>query len=289
MMNVRWQGFAAEQDDLVARWQLVGAGIHAAAVGRLLATPWWTKIHDGVYATNLAPVTERQWLRGATLSAPETYLAAASAGHVWGIRRLRRHSFVVVVRPGSGGPKRVGDLLVRRSTRLEGFVTTHDGHPITTVERTLIDLAPYLRPRQLARAVREALRLRLTTPAKLAGATLALRGARGTRRVRDLAIRYARLDLPGVRSDAESYAQELIDAAGLPRPANNRIVAGEEADLVWFDARVIVELDGPQFHLFPDEDLRKQAVWEADGWTVLRISTDDVYERPERLLALVPR
>ena len=48
---------------------------------------------------------------------------------------------------------------------------------------------------------------------------------------------------------------------------------------------LIIELDGPQFHLDAAEDLRKQRAWEAAGWTVRRIPTDDVYLDPERLLA----
>jgi very-short-patch-repair endonuclease len=288
MKHVHWQGLAAEQDDLVARWQLLRSA-PLWAVEETIRRADWRTVHDGVYATNHAPITERQRLRGATLTAPNTYLAAASAAHVWGVRTLRRHPFAVVVRPGDGGPRRFGDVLVRRSRRLEGWTTTHRGIPITTIERTLIDLAVFLGPRALARAVREALRLGLTTPARLAGATLALPGARGARRVRLLALRYAGLDLHRSRSDAESFAQELIAAAGLTRPDINRLVAGEEADLIFRAARVIIEIDGPQFHRFPDDDLRKQEIWEKAGWTVLRISSDDVYDRPERLLALVPR
>ena len=41
---------------------------------------------------------------------------------------------------------------------------------------------------------------------------------------------------------------------------------------------------GPAFHRFPGHDLQKQGAWERAGWTVARISTDDVYDRPERLL-----
>lgn len=60
----------------------------------------------------------------------------------------------------------------------------------------------------------------------------------------------------------------------------NRKFAGEEADLTWPQYRRIVELDGPQFHLDATEDLRKQRKWEAAGWTVDRLPTDDVYPVP---------
>src|SRR5947208_11630367 len=65
-------------------------------------------------------------------------------------------------------------------------------------------------------------------------------------------------------------------------------IAGEEADLSWPVLRLIVEIDGGPFHLDVGEDARKQAVWEAAGWTLKRIDADDVYERPRHLLAVAP-
>jgi very-short-patch-repair endonuclease len=68
-------------------------------------------------------------------------------------------------------------------------------------------------------------------------------------------------------------------------PAVNVRQHGEEADLSWPEHRLIVELDGPQFHLDAADDLRKQRRWEQAGWTVRRLPTDDVYLHPERLVA----
>jgi very-short-patch-repair endonuclease len=65
-------------------------------------------------------------------------------------------------------------------------------------------------------------------------------------------------------------------------------IAGEEADLSWAEHRLVVEIDGGPFHLDVGEDSRKQARWEAAGWTVRRLSSDDVYEHPLRLLELAP-
>jgi very-short-patch-repair endonuclease len=62
-------------------------------------------------------------------------------------------------------------------------------------------------------------------------------------------------------------------------------VAGEEADLVWLDRRRIVEIDGPQFHQFRDEDARKEAKWRKAGFTVRRVPSDAVYAAPDLLIA----
>ena len=67
----------------------------------------------------------------------------------------------------------------------------------------------------------------------------------------------------------------------------NVMQAGGEADLSYPSRRLIVELDGPNNHRFPTYDAVKQKRWERAGWTVRRLSTDDVYFRPELLLAAI--
>ena len=81
---------------------------------------------------------------------------------------------------------------------------------------------------------------------------------------------------------------EVLRDAGRPLPRLNASIAGEEADLSWSIPRLIVEIDGGPFHLDLGEDARKQALWEAAGWTVQRVASDDVYDRPHRLLGLAP-
>jgi very-short-patch-repair endonuclease len=61
------------------------------------------------------------------------------------------------------------------------------------------------------------------------------------------------------------------------------------ADLIWADQRLIIEIDGSPFHQDVGEDARKEAVWRAAGWTVLRLPSDAVYSAREQLLALAPR
>ena len=222
----------------------------------------------------------------ATLTTAASVLSHASAGAAWGHRPFDA-PFEIVTRHGSGGPEQVNGVLVCRSSTLTGNVTRLEGIPITTPERTLIDLAPHLGSNALARAVREAIRLQTTTPDDVFVALARHRGRRGTRRLHAAVSRYAGLPLHRSRSDAEALALELLRDAARPQADVNQRIAGEEADLSWPARKLIIELDGPQFHLDAAEDLRKQSVWEEAGWTVRRLSTDDVYLHPERLLALV--
>ena len=267
-MNVH--ALAAGQADILAGWQLRQLGWTAKAVERRLERGWRV-VHPGVYALTQAPLTRQQLWIAATLSAPCTAIAGASAGACWNFRPWQG-AFEVVVRKGSGGPKRLGALLVMRTRVMEA--TTHQGIPITTPERTLIDLAAQLDARAIAKATREAIRLRRTTASSLLDALLRHPGRRGTTQLRELAERYKDLPIARARSDAESYALERLG----PGPSVNVRIGGEEADLVWPEERLILEIDGPQYHLFPDEDARKEAAWREAGYTVTRISSDDVFK-----------
>lgn len=186
------------------------------------------------------------------------------------------------------GRRRLDGILVYRSLTLAGDVATHAGLPITTAGRTLLDLAPSLSDRALHKAMRESLRLRVVTIPHMRAVLARHPTAPGSGRLRALAERYARLPIWRTRSDAEAMALELLDRAARPIPLVNAVVAGEEADLWWPDRRLIIEIDGPGYHRLRDGDARKTAVWRAAGHTVRRLSSEDVFDRPHTLLALVP-
>jgi hypothetical protein len=284
-MAVHLRKLAAEQHDLVAAWQLVAAGWSRRMIRQHLTGHGWRTVHPGVYALNAAPMTREQLWMAATLTAPDTVLSHASAGACWGFR-LWTARFETVMRRGTGGIRQLPGLVVCRSDRLAGDITSNDGIPITTPARTLIDLSAHLSPNALGRALREALRLRLTTTPELLHALGRHQGRRGTRQLLEFVTTYADLPFGRARSDAEILGFYVLREAGVPLPQLNVKIAGKEADLVWRHRKYIVEIDGPQFHQISSEDARKQALWEAEGWTVRRLPSDDVYYRPELLIAL---
>jgi hypothetical protein len=105
---------------------------------------------------------------------------------------------------------------------------------------------------------------------------------------RQRSLEAANLPLHLTRSDAEALGLALLANAAVPPPRVNVRIAGVEADFSWWDLRRIIELDGPQWHGFRTEDERKTRAWEAAGWSVHRLPTDNVYAFPGRLLALAP-
>jgi very-short-patch-repair endonuclease len=284
-MDVDLRELAAAQADVVAGWQLIARGWTRRQVERRAEAGGWTTVHQGVFALTHAPLTQRQTWFAATLTAPGTVLSHDSAALCWGFS-TRQPGLPTVTRPGSGGPRTLDGVTAFRSRLLADETTRCDGIVVTSVERTLIDLAAKHSRAATARNVREALRLELTNIRRLVATLSRHRGRRGTRFLWELVDRYGGVPYSRTRSNAEARALEVLqDADLLPAGVNVR-VAGEEADLAWHERRLIIEIDGPQYHRFKDVDERKQRCWEAAGYQVLRIPSDDVYANPDRLIAL---
>jgi Protein of unknown function (DUF559) len=287
MRDVEAAEIAGRQFNRVSRRQLRALGMTETMIDERLRSGRLVAVEDGVLA--IAPVLEDDWGRwmGATLTTPDTELSHVSACAAYGAWSLPR-DFETVTRPGNGGPRRHGGLLVFRSLTLEGETTELNGVPITTIERTLIDLARSVSRPALARALREAVRLKLTTVHRVADAHGRSSPRRRSKALAQAIARYTGLPLERARSGAEVRAMEVLRDAGRRLPLLNERRAGEEADLSWARQRLIIEIDGGPFHLDVGEDARKQAIWDAAGWTVRRIPSDDVFVFPERLLALAP-
>jgi hypothetical protein len=289
MSDVQLIELAARQHNRVSRTQLEARGYKPRAIqhriesGRLAFAE-----HDGVYAVAPRLDDDRGRLMAATLTAPDTYVSHESAVFAHGIWTAHR-AVDTVTRPGNGGPTLHGNLLVYRSETLAGDTAFLGPIPITTAERTLIDIAPRVSERALAHALREFVRLGVTDTETIAEALGRHRGRRGVGKVGRILERYAGIPIARARSGAEVLAMRILREAGHELPKLNVRIAGEEADLSWRRRRLIVEIDGGPFHLDVGEDARKQAVWERAGWSVRRIPAGAVYDEPWRLLALAPR
>jgi hypothetical protein len=275
-MDSHLRRLASGQMDVVAAWQLLRGDWTPKKVQHHAASRGWRRLHPGVYVLSQAePSREQRWW-AAALTAPETFLSHGSGGDCFEIYAFER-PYEVVTRPGQGGRRRQGGVLVFRSKLLEGETTTHGGIPITTAERVLVDLVPSLDERRAGRCFREALRLRRTTTGRILRCVE--RHGRQPALLAALARRYAKLPYGRTRSDAEALALELLHDAGVETPLVNARIAGEEADLAW-PPSLIVEIDGPQFHQFRDEDARKAARWREAGYDVRRVSSGLVYDAP---------
>ena len=277
---------SSRQEDIFARWQLLGADWTNDMVRHRATDEAWRTVHSGVYTRCHGPLTQRQLWIAAVLTAPGSFLAGFSATALHGYWS-GDGDHETVVRAGSGGPRRYPGLLVLRSSTLDGATDKKAGIPVVSAERALVDVAADLsRIGQLGKAFREASRLKCLDAHSLGRA---LRGQRGTAALAALCERYATIPYYRCRSDAEARGLEILWDAGFVLPRVNWKLRGPRPDFWWPQVRFIIEIDGDQYHQFPDEDARKQALWEGAGNTVARIDSQDVYYRPERLIALADR
>lgn len=138
------------------------------------------------------------------------------------------------------------------------------GVPTTTIRRALADLRAVLPPAELARAVHDALTRRLITREQAA--------------VLDPGV-------PVTRSRFERALLELVAEYGLPRPSMNTIVEGQEVDAVWPDHRLVVELDGFEYHATRHQfgrDRRRDADLQEAGFRVIRLAWEDLADPVRR-------
>ena len=144
--------------------------------------------------------------------------------------------------PGDGGDGGLDGGMgrpLRRRRRLDASDQTRiDGIPITTVARTLFDLADVLPERQLERAFEEAERLRLFDLAAIEAVCARGRGRRARRRV--LALLNALREPPATRSELERLFLDFCRAYGLPEPVFNVVIEGYEVDAWWPGTLIVV-------------------------------------------------
>jgi very-short-patch-repair endonuclease len=271
---------AGEQWAVITWAQLLQAGLSRPAVTRRVRSGRLHRLHRGVYSlvprTALAP--EGLWLAGVLACGIGAALSHRSAGMLWDVLE-RDCSFVEVTAP-IGRAQHVAGVRLHRSRTLSEHVVIRRGIPVTTLERTLADLADVVSPAQLRRAAQQAEFLR----SKIGPAGDPWRhanGRRGAPTLRTLPLLRARAGMTW--SELEYRMLRICRQAGLPAPECNRRIAGYRVDFVWRSERLIVETDGGQAHLTAtafEEDRRRDVELMLAGWRVARFTWAAIVREP---------
>ncbi len=273
---------AAGQHGLVTREQLLAMGLTARGIQHRCARVRLHRVHGGVYAVGCLVMTTHSRAMAAVLACgPNAVLSHRSAAALWELV------------PAPGGPvdvtavgkrRRRGVIAHRSRTLGPGDVTKRSAIPVTTPLRTLVDLADVVDDRTLARAVNEALLLRLVGRDDLANAQARAMGRQAATRLKPF-VEVA--DAP-TRSVLEDAFLALVQRARLPRPEVNGRIAGYEVDMLWRAERLIVELDGRAAHdrsqTF-EHDRERDAELTDAGFRVVRVTWRRLREQPEREMA----
>jgi very-short-patch-repair endonuclease len=275
-------GLADLQHGIVTRRSLLAAGIGRRAINHRIASGRLHPVHRGVYVVGHWNLSADGRRMAAVLAAgPGAVLSHRAAGSLWG---LWRSDVIEVTRESPWRPRaRIGGHELPLPA---DEVTIERGIPVTTVPRTLFDLASVLPRSQVERAINEAEVRRLDGPLSLPDLL-----HRYPRRWGSVVVRAILGEGVAVtRSELEARFVHFLRAHSLPAPAFNAglFVAGRwiECDCVWQDRRVVVELDGLAVHgtaaAFERDRARDRAL-NANGWRTVRLTWRQLHGEPEAL------
>jgi len=284
---------AARQWGVVARRQVLDAGLSRKVVANRVRSGHLVGLHRGVYAVGHARLRrEGRWLAAVLAVGPGAVLSHRDAA---GLHGLRPANHVRVDVTTTRQPRAIDGIAIHRTTVLDAQdITTVSGIPVTTVARTLVDLAGVVPHDHLTKAIKEAERQHTFDLRQVEAALTRTRGrtGRGHRALKQAIEEYAALGLSATDSALEDAFHRLVKSSGLPSPATNSYVEGFKVDAVWRTQRVAVELDGWAHHHTRhsfEKDRERDQKLTAAGWRVVRFTHRQVTSRPDRVISTLRR
>jgi very-short-patch-repair endonuclease/predicted transcriptional regulator of viral defense system len=277
---------AGGQYGVVSRAQLRGLALSDGAMTDRCRRGRLHRVHHGVYAVGHTVLGGHgRWLAAVLACGPGAVLSHASAAALWGLRPSA--ALTVDVTVARGGTRKRPGLRIHRTRSLDGQTTVHEGIPVTTPARTILDLAATLRGRPLERVLDQAENTRLTHVAALDALARAHTGHHGASKL--LAALHDHT--PGTtltKSELEERFLALCQNHGLPRPRVNHHVAGLEVDFVFSAHRLAVETDSWRFHRTRaafERDRERDAILAVAGYRSLRFTHRQLQNEPATVAA----
>ena len=289
-MEPRIAELATRQHGVVARRQLIEHGLTPRMIDRRLESGRLLGLHRGVYALGHLRLSRRgRWLAAVLACGPAAVLSHASAAALWGLTRPGSGPVDVIVRSGRGRSGHAGIFMHEGRPRgsERGLV---DAIPVTTVPRTLLDLAEVVDQEGLRRAFEEADRLRLLEMRSLEAVCALSRGRRGLRALRPLIA--GAIEPVTTASPLEDRFAAFCRDHRLPPPVTNVPVLGHEVDALWRRQGVVVEMDGFAFHRHRaafERDRARDAELVAAGYRVVRLTNRRLLDEPAVIAAQLRR
>jgi very-short-patch-repair endonuclease len=270
--NAAIWGLVRRQHGAIARRQLLKLGLSPRQIERRIVSGRLHPTWRGVYAVGRPLLgTCGRWMAAVLACGPNAALSHGSAAALWGFGDEHGNTIDVSVPAERRGRLR-GIRVHRRTESVLGDVLMHEGIPLTSPVRTLIDQATRLRPMQLERAVNEADKLDRARADVLFASLDDYRGQPGVAPLRKL------LDPLAFRlsdSELEQRMRPLARAAGLSAPETKAWVNRYEVDFYWPELGIVVEADGLRYHRTASQQkrgLERDQAHLASGMWPLRFS-----------------
>ena len=267
---------ARSQHGVIALRQMLRIGLGRDATKLRLRNGRLHPLHRGVYAVGHRVVSASGHRMAAVLAAGDDgALTHDDAAAEWAM--LQKTGGLVHVTTPRILRSRPGLLLHRRRLPADE-VTVLDGIPITTVPRTIFDLAATAPRRRVERALHEAEVQRLTDKLSLPDLLARYPGARGSALIRALLADHSVADSITKEGIVDLFF-DFLDECDLPRPLTDHWISANgssyECDCAFLEPRVIVELDGYATHStrrkFESDRIRDRDLHLA-GWLPVRVT-----------------
>lgn len=289
-----WLALASEQAGAVSRTQMRACGATESTITRRVAEGRLRLVLPGVYVVAGAPdtVAQRRWIALLAIG-PAAVLSFDTAARIHRLAAVAADGPTVVTVPHSGWQKLPGITVHQISDVRDDHVERIDGMPVTTIDRTIVDLAASWRRGRLRLLVEDAVAAKRTTDARI-GACLTSVARRGKPGVRALA---GVLDErgPGKAPPASQLERDffgLVGRSSLPEPVAQYPLPRRDgvrnlSDAAWPEVKLIAETDGRRWHqrladMRKDRDRDVQAA--AAGWQVVRFLHEHVVGAPDETI-----
>jgi hypothetical protein len=264
---------ARRQWGVLTRAQLTEFGLGDRGVWDWVGSGRLHRLYRGIYAYGHDRLrAEGRWLAAVMACGRGAVLSHRTAAQLWGIRQTNSALVDVTVPTQNGRIRRAG-IRIHRSGRLAPEeITERDGIPVTTVARTLLDLADVLDPQALRRAITEAEYRGVFDYTALIAVVQNNPGRRGAKLMRAAEAAGHR-----TRSPLEDRFLAFVERWGVEEPESNVWLDGYEVDFLWRRVGLAVEVDGGAEHgtrhAVNADRLRDRVLWRR-GIRTIRLTSE---------------
>lgn len=282
---------AACQHGVFSVEQAVERGMSVDQVKRRVSAGRWRRVMPGVCAIAGSPESWRQRLKASALwFGPRCVFSHRTAAALWGLSTFDAEAGPVVIASTRHVTAPAGVRVFRMTALLPRELGSISGLRVTSVERTLLDLAAEERESDVEAALDEAVRQKLTTLERLGAFIDRAGGTPGIRVLRRLHSK--RTGLGGVpESELESRVLAVLEEYGMPRPVLQQKVTSRgrryRLDFRFPGTPIVLEADGYAWHSSIDAfeaDRRRINALTVRGFRVLRWTWAALHDRPEELI-----
>ncbi len=281
---------ARRQHGVISRTQLVALGMSRHQIEHRVQTERLIAARPGVYTFAGTPRSDRQALWEAVLWAGrDATVSHRAAAVVW------RFESIACANPELWTPRRLraSDVIVHRGVVPARDRGLREGLPITSVTRTLSDLAAVIEEEVLEGAIEEARRRHLISDDRMRRdfGRMSARGRPGSQALGRLTREFE--GSAPTESRLEVRVLRILRNAGIATPVRQfEVILGRRRyriDLAWPDLKVGIECEGYSVHgrrrAYVPDRVRLAAVVGA-GWRIVPVTWEQT-KAPEELAAVV--